>query len=1129
MDKAAAQKLVRETLQGSFNKERFVSLIKNLLNHVEEAPFTYKGQYIFSDFQDSIKLVERIGKYKGSDEKLFDILVIHLQKETSLERARTKQRNFVAKYLKGSRGDVLKDAALVAFVAQDDEDWRFSFIKMEYKFNEKGKVKEEFTPARRYSFLVGKNENSHTAQSRLLPLLLDDEGQPTLKDLEDAFSVEKATKEFFEKYRALFIRLKENLDKIVKKDQAIKTEFENKKVNTVDFAKKLLGQIVFLYFLQKKGWFGVGRDDDWGAGSKHFLRELFEKRHADYKNFFNDILEPLFYEALRNDHSHDDDYYSHFNCKIPFLNGGLFDPIGHYDWVHTDIDLPNALFSNTRTTKEGDAGDGILDVFDRYNFTVREDEPLEKEVAIDPELLGKAYEKFNAIRPDNFDEFQKTLKSGNKGEENKFNKKFGVYYTPREIVHYMCQQSLINYLATELEDKIDKKDIETLIHIGEQVSENEARVLREGRETDTYSHKLPESIRPPENAALIDQKLSDITVCDPAVGSGAFPVGMMNEIVRTRNVLSVFLNDNTRNNYECKRHCIEHSLYGVDIDSGAVEIAKLRLWLSLVVDEQDRETIQPLPNLDYKIVCGNSLLGVNKLFNHESLKKLEELKPLYFNETSVGKKQKQKKQIDDLISQITNGHKDFDFEVYFSEVFHEEKGFDVVIANPPYVKEYVNRSAFDGVRDSPYYKGKMDLWYMFACRGVDVLRANGILTFIAQNNWVTSHGASKMRNKVIQDTQILSLIDFGAFKVFEAGIQTMVMIFKKSADVENYSFDYRRLLEDDLKIDDGIVLLNKGTSSKTEYLTPKIERGLFINKLLTFSASAIQSILEKISEKSDFVLNPKKEAAQGIVCPQDYLNKAGQKVLGANFKIGEGIFTLSTRELKALQLSKTDLQLIKPFYTTDELNRWKANPHNRKWIIYTDSSFKDKKKLESYPNIKKHLDRFKKIITSDNKPYGLHRARDAYFFKEEKIIAVRKCARPTFTYVDFDSYVSATFYVIKTERINQKCLVGVLNSLLIEFWLRHKGKMQGTNYQIDKEPLVNLPLVKADENTQEAIANVIDKILAITKDDDYLENSTKQAKVRECEKQIDCLVYKLYDLSPEEIEIVENSYSRDFS
>ena len=135
-------------------------------------------------------------------------------------------------------------------------------------------------------------------------------------------------------------------------------------------------------------------------------------------NLFNDILEPLFYEALRTgeDREHEDYYYSRFDCKIPFLNGGLFDPIGNYDWVRTDILIPDKLFSNNVKTKDGDKGTGILDVFDRYNFTVKEDEPLEKEVAIDPELLGKSYEKFNAIRPDNFDEFKKALKSGKKGE-----------------------------------------------------------------------------------------------------------------------------------------------------------------------------------------------------------------------------------------------------------------------------------------------------------------------------------------------------------------------------------------------------------------------------------------------------------------------------------------------------------------------------------------------------------------------------------------------------------------------------------------------------------------------------------------------------------------------------------------
>ena len=708
MDQAAAQKLVRETLRASFDKGRFVYLLKNVLNRFDESKAFHARGHVKEKFKTTtpiVKTYERIGTYSDPDGKKTDLLIVYLQKESSIDRARTALRNFVADYLKQRD---MKDAALVAFVPPDGEDWRFSFIKMEYKFKEKGKVKEEFTPARRYSFLVGKNETSHTAQSRLLPLLLDDERQPTLEDLEDAFSVEKATKEFFEKYRALFIRLKETLDQIVKKCPRIKTAFENKKVNTVDFAKNLLGQIVFLYFLQKKGWFGVGRDDNWGSGSRHFLRELLEKNHSDYKNFFNDILEPLFYEALRIDRSHDDDYYSRFNCKIPFLNGGLFDPIGQYDWVHTDIDLPNALFSNTRLTKEDDTGDGILDVFDRYNFTVREDEPLEKEVAIDPELLGKAYEKFNAIRPDNFNEYLKTLKSGNKGEENKFNKKYGVYYTPREIVHYMCQQSLINYLASELEGKIDKNDLETLIHTGEQVSENEARVLREGRETDTYSHKLPGSVCIPENAALIDQKLSAITVCDPAVGSGAFPVGMMNEIVRTRKVLSVFLSDKTRNDYEYKRHCIEHSLYGVDIDPGAVEIAKLRLWLSLVVDETDIKNIKPLPNLDYRIMQGNSLItefmGINfdadKPRNSENLmfkdetdeliEMFQQKKEEFLNESSVSRKAKLKERVENLLIEIFETKLKTYKADYFKQLENIENKY-AVLPNPKDRNEIIKK------------------------------------------------------------------------------------------------------------------------------------------------------------------------------------------------------------------------------------------------------------------------------------------------------------------------------------------------------------------------------------------------------------------------------------------------------
>jgi len=693
MDKSQARQIIKETFENPFDKNRFNSFIKNLLNRIDESQFSYQGQIIPDSFKPYINKLERVGKYSDGENKI-DILIIKLQRETSLERARTMQRNFVAWYLNGSRGGELKDAALVAFVSPDQSDWRFSLVKMDYKFEEtksgKTKVKEEFTPARRWSFLVGVNEKSHTAQSRLVNIVADDEHNPALVQLEEAFNIETVTKEFFFEYRNLFIRTKEALDKIIKNDPKLKAEFEAKDVDSVNFSKKLLGQIVFLYFLQKKGWFGVERDAKWGEGSKRFLRELFEKKHNVYNNFFNEILEPLFYEALRvgEDRKHLDYYYSRFDCRIPFLNGGLFDPIGDYDWVHTDIILPNELFSNNKRTSAGDTGDGILDIFDRFNFTVAEDEPLEKEVAIDPELLGKAYEKFNAIRPDNFDEYKKALKSGKKGDETKFNKQYGVFYTPREIVHFMCQQSLINYLSAELDGRVSKRTIEFLILEGEKFVEYLRTAKEKKEKNEDYAGKYKENkqfFELKNNASKIDRLLAKLKMCDPAVGSGAFPVGMMTEIVKARMffVLTNCLEDEyinshgekvKRNPYNFKRDCIENSLYGVDIDPGAVEIAKLRLWLSLVVDEDDITNIKPLPNLDYKIVCGNSLLGVEKnIFNNEYFEQLEKLKPLYFNETNPTKKQEYKKQIDELILKISNGHKDFDFEVYFSEVFHDTK------------------------------------------------------------------------------------------------------------------------------------------------------------------------------------------------------------------------------------------------------------------------------------------------------------------------------------------------------------------------------------------------------------------------------------------------------------------------
>ena len=1097
MDKVAAQRLVRETLRDSFDKGRFVYLLKNILNRFDESKAFHARGHVKEKFRTTtpiIKTYERIGTYSDPDGKKTDLLIVYLQKESSIDRARTALRNFVADYLKQRD---MKDAALVAFVAPDGEHWRFSFIKMEYKFNEKGKVKEEFTSARRYSFLVGKNETSHTAQSRLLPLLLDDEGQPTLKDLEDAFSVEKTTKEFFEKYRDLFLGLKEALDTIMEKDQKIKVEFQRKQVSVVDFAKKLLGQIVFLYFLQKKGWFGVQRGCPWGSGSKHFLRELFDKKHGDYTNFFNDILEPLFYEALRLERPAD--YYKHFDCRIPFLNGGLFDPINDYDWIETEILLPDDLFSNDRHTKEGDVGDGILDVFDRYNFTVKEDEPLEKEVAVDPEMLGKVFENLLEI---------------------KNRKSKGTYYTPREIVHYMCQESLIEYLYGEFNPEIvayetigddqmamfgneakkkqldltiqhrqrsliDKKDIETLIRYGESVVEHERRVVKEGREIGRYSFKLPERIR--ANAPRIDEKLAGVRVCDPAVGSGAFVVGMMNEIIRARGALTPHVGENQeRTAYDFKRHAIQNCLYGVDVDSGAIEIAKLRLWLSLVVDEEERESIQPLPNLDYKIVCGNSLLGVNKLFNYEPLKKLEALKPLYFNETSAVKKQKHKKQIDDLISQMTDGHKDFDFEVYFSEVFHKKQGFDVVIGNPPYVA--LQKSGGELGRlyqdaDFTTFTRTGDVYQLFYERGMHLLKqGTGCVCFISSNQWMRVESGKVLR-RFIESQNPIRLINLGAGVFNNVTVNTSILLVNRSSNQN--------------------ILQSADLRQETQQFPP-----------------AEWTPIRPTYGETWVVLAPTEK------CIKDKMEAAGTPLKDWDVKINYGIKTgyndafIIDNSTKQALIAKNpnSANIIKPVLRGRDIQRYHAKWANL-YLIDTHNGYGDVPavNIDDYPAIKTHLGRFypklKKRQDKGKTPYNLRNCAYHEDFAKGKIVWGNLCNQAKFSYAQKGMFVTAPSPFLTPF---SHYLLAVLNSKLLDWYFRLIGvERDGGYYEYKPMFIERLPIPNISTTEQRPFINLVDSILKA-------KAANPKADTTEQEAQVDRLVYELYGLTAEEVRLVEH-------
>jgi len=1139
MDRKQAKELIVSTFENSFDEDQFHKFIKYLLKEIEEKSFDLSGAFIPEPFRRYISSYKRIGKYYDGNHEI-DILIVRLVRESSLERARTAQRNFVAWYLNGGRGGILRDAALVAFVSPNSEDWRFSLVKMDYRFDEKGRVRSEFTPARRWSYLVGKNEKSHTAQSRFIRFLEDDEHKPTLEELEEAFSVEKVTEEFFVQYRELLIKIKEELDHIVERNIKVREEFNKRKIDTVNFAKKLLGQIVFLYFLQKKGWLGVKKDGEWGTGSRHFLRELFEKKHGNYKNFFNDILEPLFYEALRTDRSHDDHYYSRFNCKIPFLDSELFDPINDYDWVGTEILLPNDLFSNQNRTKEGDKGDGILDIFDRYNFTVKEDEPLEKEVAIDPELLGKAYEKFNAIRQDNFEEYVRIVKSGNKGEEMKFNKEYGVYYTPREIVHYMCQQSLIYYLSSELKGKVSKEDIETFVIYGEQLAEREdvANLKKEkidrGEQKETkYEHILPESIR--KNAKLIDEKLAEVRICDPAVGSGAFPVGMMQEIVRLRMVLTRYIKDEKdRNPYRFKRECIEHSLYGVDLDPGAVEIAKLRMWLSLIVDEEDIHTIKPLPNLGYKVVPGDSLLGALEGWTTPTANKIAELQKEYVSETRPSRKRELKSKLDKLIEEWLGFWKgqlnydvNFDFRLFFPEVFLNNNGFDIVIANPPYVRQErikdikpVLEKAF---RD--FYVSTADLYTYFYKKSYEILRKNGILCFISSNKWMRAKYGEKLRNFLKMKTELKEIIDFAGYKVFEQTVDTNIIIFAKKEPAEGHKFMFVSVPDNEKDEKDVIEFIRNNKQA--------LEQEKLRNDAWILADTSVLDLKKKIEKMG----KPLKE----------------WKTVNIYFGIKTGlndafIIDMETRT-KILANCRTEEEkrrteaILKPVLRGRNIGKYYYK-WTGLWLIKIESGWTNRNRglrdanhffKMTFPSVYNHLISFastgsgarrKGLLNRDDQGDYWWELRDCDYypaFEKEKIAWNRITDEVDFALVPPQYYLlDSTFFITAKEHI--KYLIACLNSKVSRFWMKHSlarlgTGMYGARIYVENNPVP--PVTPQNKQLVERIESLVEQILALTQSEDYEESAIKQKQVKELESEIDKLVYKLYDLTDEEIKIIE--------
>ncbi|EGM8831397.1 class I SAM-dependent DNA methyltransferase [Campylobacter coli] len=480
-----------------------------------------------------------------------------------------------------------------------------------------------------------------------------------------------------------------------------------------------------------------------------------------------------------------------------------------------------------------------------------------------------------------------------------------------------------------------------------------------------------------------------------------------------------------------------------------------------------------------------------------------------------------KKEYDNIFNLESNHPFEWRFE--FPEILDDDgnfKGFDLIIGNPPYIKENDNKDLFTNTKKLRTYQGKMDIWYHFVGRGFDMLKNNGYLAFIATNNWVTNSGAKKLRNIVLEESQILSLVDFSSFMVFDsASIQTMIMSFQKTKPPKNYEFHFAKITTQTPIYEDALSLLKNEKTQNNEILSINLTPKKFIDKTLNFTKSDYEELFNKIQKYGKFYLE-EKEVANGIHPHYDFINNRINSNHNFAFKIGQGIFGLSEEEKEKLKLTKLENNLVKPYYDTQNFLKFFFKKNNHQWLIYTNSSFKNPNSMDDYPNLKKHLDKFQNVITSDNKPYGLHRARDEKFFTgSPRIVALRKCVgEPKFSYVDFDCYVSATFYVIKTQRINVKYLTAILNSKLVAFWLKHKGKMQGNNYQIDKEPLLNIPIVDTNSKNKklaDELINLVDEILKAKEQD-------KNANTQELENKINSLVYKLYNLTEDEIKIIEN-------
>lgn len=984
------------------------------------------------------------------------------------------------------------DAALVVYY--DDNEWRLSFIC---------NLRDEKTAPKRFTYLLGHaHETYRTPIDRFL--LLQEKGV-TFENIYEAFSVEKLSTAFFDGYIKQF--------KIFCNHLGCDEKWER------DYVKKLLGRLVFLQFLQKKGWLGVPANTrGWCGGDRNFMSRLID-RYDGAANILSDVLEPLFFDTLNTRRDGDiADPRLGEGIKIPYLNGGLFDR-SELD-THHRVEFPHALFK------------GLMEFFSSYNFTIDENDPDDSDVGIDPEMLGHIFEN---LLEDNKDK--------------------GTIYTPKEVVQYMSRQSLIRYLHNHTDDG-SHAAVDSLI-------------LED--KTDGIGAPL---------ASKLDVLLKNVKICDPAIGSGAFPMGLLSEIYRCRRRLYAVTNSpETFSPATVKREIIQNNIYGVDIEQGAVDIARLRFWLALVVDEHQPE---PLPNLDYKIMQGNSLLesyaGIPldklediivrsvtpDLFSPESIElsvsdvaDLADLQQQYFSETDHGQKSYLQRVIEEQVTErikfaidtrmnerheaiiahkrqlhlnspasarrtikrleeeyvqlqgqvralnrIKEGERPyFLWHTYFKDIF-EQGGFDIVIGNPPYIQLQNNSGLLaEELKEEKFktFARTGDIYCLFYEKGLDLLKEGGIETFITSSKWMRAAYGEKLRSYLSKRNPV-ELIELGPGVFDNATVDTNILIVGKTANRSE---------------------LRAGAIKGKE----------------EFANLAFQPLIAPEDGSAWIIKSPIEQSVDAKI------QYHGTPLRNWDIEIYRGVLTGYNNAFiidgaKRAELIAEDPkseELIKPLLRGRGIDRYVSKLEDL-WIIFIpwhfplhkDDTIKgaslsaEKKFEELYAGIYKFLTTHKAGLEQRNQAetgiryewYAMQRCAATYYeeLSKEKIVWKRIGSILRFCYDDTGSVVlDSTCF---SSGPYSKYLTAVLNSKMGNYLLKDAPKTGTGDLLISVQALEPIAIPMPSNDERKPFEELLDEIICLKKADPAADTLALETK-------IDRMVYELYGLTSVEIDVVE--------